>query len=162
MLLSDFNKFVRLISDSSLRNMSSSSILTDSDSESATNYLNISKSHSELSDISDGEEQSPRDHISRKTCTQRLFSPDGRVDQCLDRNSSPETTSPSYFSKNNSVTVNDMTENEKPEKELTNTNKDSVEEIKTTTSNCTTKTTILTEDKIQNKPKIWSIAEMLR
>lgn len=144
-----------LFTDSSPRNTSSSSVLTDSDSESATNYLNISKSHSELSDISDGEEQTSRDHISGKTCTQRLFSPEGRAEHCLERNSSPEVPSPASFSKNDR-----LPECNKYETENTKANIKNEEEDQAPT--CRSKATVATSNKTQNKPKIWSITEMLR
>ncbi|XP_045193785.2 homeobox protein araucan-like [Mercenaria mercenaria] len=141
--------------DTSLRHDSSSSLLTDSDSEGATNLLNISKSHSELSDISDTEEQTPHVQSSTKACVHRLFSPDGRAELVLDRNSSPGATSPIIFNQKEKVVPNDNSEDDIKVKQTHSLENKTVNE-----SNVSQKS-VHSSDRTQNKPKIWSIAQML-
>ena len=54
--------------------------------------LDASKLSSDTSDNSDTDEQTTANKKSTNTCVQRLFSPDSRSEQYLERISSPEST----------------------------------------------------------------------
>lgn len=152
------------VDDTSSHNDSVSSRLTDSDSENGNNRSGQSKSVHDLSDISDAEDQTSRDQ-NEKSCMQRLFSPDGRADLCLERNSSPEVlnSSPKVKTfcsndKQSPATVKQPILSHKTEKNCQSC--ELTDNKKTETENKTDKKCERTNE-LPSKPKIWSIASML-
>jgi len=139
--------------------------LSDSDYEVASVSADNSRVLTDLSDISDAEEQMTTSQKPAKKCVQRLFSPDTRSELFMDRLMSPNdsvSSSSSGFSPklSNSDSVF-AEENQVPVK---------TKDAKDFGANSKTGTAVLNSDVVsqqakisqpQTKAKIWSIASII-
>lgn len=141
--------------ETSPQNDSLCSRFSDSDSESA-----VKISVSDISDISDNEEQVACDRSGEKTCTQRLFSPDGRTEVYLERHISPRNISPSPLNVTETTCVNSANKNK--DDILSSSDKVNSDEINNSNIDISnSKQDAKSSERPQNKSKIWSIAQML-
>ncbi|KAL4234017.1 Cinnamoyl-CoA reductase 1 [Mactra antiquata] len=126
------------IDDNGIQNESFCSHVTDSDIESPSSLRN--------SDISDTERhEGSCNKTSVNACAQRLFSPDGRTETHLERNQSPKVDSKAALSLQNSESGNKISNEESKLYQK--------ESLATATSS------LINES--HQKPKIWSIAQMI-